>query len=52
MKIRSTVLDFFQWKQIARHIATGHIFVIYHYEQCKGKSVPFQARGAQRVPGS
>ena len=43
---------FFTWKQIARHIATGHIFAIYHYEQGKDKSVPLQARGAQRVPRS
>ena len=27
------VLDFFTQQQIARHIATGHIFVIYYYEQ-------------------
>ena len=35
MKISSMVLDFFTRKKTARHIATGHIFAIYPYEQAK-----------------
>jgi hypothetical protein len=33
---------FFTWKQIAIHIATGHIFAIYHYEQAKNINLILQ----------